>query len=96
MKTTVERLVHEATKSATVLTYVPSRYPYAYACDFMRQFPNVIPVDAGPVPDGMSRAEASRIRQQWAWIEQREDEVLACVLADAYLQVHGIEKRDYS
>jgi hypothetical protein len=33
VKTTTEHLVHEATKSATVLTYVPSRYPYTYACE---------------------------------------------------------------
>lgn len=96
MTTTVEHLVHEATKSAVVLTYIPTRYPYTYACDFMRQFPTVIPVDAGPIPDGMSRADASRLRQRWAEIERREDDDLACVLADAYLQVHGIEKREYS
>jgi hypothetical protein len=95
VNTTVEHLVHEATKSATVLTCVPSRYPYTYAYDFMRQFPNVIPIDAGPIPDGMSRSQASQIRQRWAEIERREDDDLACVLADAYLRVHGIEKRVY-
>jgi len=96
VKTTTEHLVHEATQSAGALTYVPSRYPYTYACDFMRQFPRVIPGDVGPIPDGMSRAEARQIRQRWAWIEQRTDEDLAVVLANAYLRVHGIERREYS
>jgi hypothetical protein len=95
MKTTTEHLVHEATRSAAALTYVPIRYPYTYACDFMRQFPRVIPIDAGPVPDGMSRRDATEIRERWAEIEQRADEDLACALADAYLQVHGIQRRDY-
>lgn len=43
----------------------------------------------------MSRADASRLRQRWAEIERREDDDLAHVLADAYLRVHGIEKREY-
>lgn len=47
------------------------------------------------VGDGMmSRAEASLIRQAWARYENREDEDLARVLADAYLRVHGITKED--
>jgi hypothetical protein len=96
MKTTTEHLVYEATRSAGALTYVPTRYPYTYACDFMRQFPRVIPVDAGRVPDGMSRSDATEIRQRWAEIERRTDEDLAIALADAYLQVHGIERREYS
>lgn len=95
MKTTTEHLVHEATQSAGALTYVPACYPYTYACDFMRQFPRVIPVDAGPVPDGMSRSEASEIRQRWAYVEGRSGDDLARTLADAYLQVHGIEEREY-
>ncbi len=95
MTTTVDQLVHEATRSAVATTFIPTRYPYTYAADFLRQFPHVVPVDAGPVPLNMSRSDASQIRRRWAEVEGRDDDEFAQVLADAYLRVHGIEKREY-
>lgn len=92
MTTTVDHLVHEATRSAVATTFIPTRYPYTYAADFLRQFPHVIPVDAGPVPQGMSRAESAQIRKHWAEIEGRSDEEFATMLADAYLRVHEIDR----
>lgn len=55
-----------------------SRYPYTYACDFIRM--------AGPVgSEGvvLSRADASQIRQVFAKAIGMDDYELACKLADA-------------
>ena len=57
-----------------------SRYPYTYACDFIRA--------AGPVgSEGvvLSRSDASQIRQSIADALGMDDHELACKLADAQL-----------
>ena len=57
-----------------------SRYPYTYACDFIRM--------TGPVgPKGvvLSRSDASQIRQSIADVLGMDDHELACKLADAEL-----------
>lgn len=57
-----------------------SRYPYTYACDFIRM--------AGPVSsDGviLSRSDASQICQHIANALGMDDHELACKLADAEL-----------
>jgi hypothetical protein len=57
-----------------------SRYPYTYACDFIRA--------AGPVgSEGvvLSRSDASQIRQSIAGALGMDDHELACKLADAQL-----------
>jgi carboxylesterase type B len=54
-----------------------SRYPYTYACDFIRR--------AGPVAQSgtvLSRSDASKIRQQIANALGMDDHELACKLAD--------------
>jgi hypothetical protein len=59
---------------------VDSRYPYTYACDFIRM--------AGPVgPEGvvLSRSDANQIRQKIADVLGMDDRKLACKLADAEL-----------
>jgi len=59
---------------------VDSRYPYTYACDYIRM--------AGPVgPEGvvLSRSDASQIRQRIADALGMDDNELACKLADAQL-----------
>jgi hypothetical protein len=57
-----------------------SRYPYTYACDFVR-------MKAGYGPEGlkMSRSEASIVRQEIAKAINMEDAKLAEALADHYL-----------
>jgi hypothetical protein len=58
-----------------------SRYPYTYACDFIRA--------AGPVShEGvvLSRSDASQIRQHIAKALCMDDHELACKLADAELE----------
>jgi hypothetical protein len=57
-----------------------SRYPYTYACDFIRM--------AGPFgPEGvvLSRSDASQIRQSIADVLNLDDHELACKLANAEL-----------
>lgn len=57
-----------------------SRYPYTYACDFIRA--------AGPVSSEgvvLSRSDASQIRQSIADALGMDDNELACKLADAQL-----------
>jgi hypothetical protein len=63
---------------------VDSRYPYTYACDFIRM--------AGPVgPEGvvLSRSDASQIRQKIADVLGMDDRKLACKLADAELALEA-------
>jgi len=55
-----------------------SRYPYTYACDYIRR--------AGPVAQSgvvLSRSDASQIRRQIANALGMNDHELACKLADA-------------
>ena len=57
-----------------------SRYPYTYACDFIRSI-------AGYNDSGtkLSRYDASRIQSTIAKIIGTDDEILACKLADSEL-----------
>lgn len=97
MTTTLEDLLQQIIPEQGE-TFSPTRYPYTYACDFLRNNPHVIPAEVRNNPNVqhaierplMSRADASRVRSVWAGFEGRDDEDLACVLADAYLSVHRI------
>lgn len=66
------------------------RYPYTYASDWIRGI-------AGTDGDHMfgstklSRSDASRIRSKIAAVIGMDDEVLACMLADASLRCEGFE-----
>jgi hypothetical protein len=100
MKTTVEALVAQTCGGDTE-QYSPTRYPYTYACDFLRTNPQVIPSTVRERYEArygqatspwMSRSQAARIREMWAFFERRDDDEFARVLADAYLLMHGIEK----
>lgn len=67
-----------------------TRYPYTYACDFMRVFGGA---DKGGVK--LSRADASKMREQIAKAIGMPDEELAKKLAD-YYQANEREVSDYS
>lgn len=67
-----------------------SRYPYTYACDFLRAFGGA---DKGGVK--LSRADASKMREQIAKAIGMTDEELAKKLAD-YYQANEREVSDYS
>jgi len=57
-----------------------SRYPYTYACDYIRSF--------GPISQEgvvLGRSDASQIRKGIAKALGMDDEELACKLADAQL-----------
>jgi hypothetical protein len=58
-----------------------SRYPYTYACDYLRTF-------GGYDSSGtkMSRGEASQIRQAISAAIGMDDHELACKLADHYIE----------
>jgi uncharacterized protein YcaQ len=97
MNTTVDSLIAQITPEHSE-QYIPTRYPYTYACDFIRQHPYVVPVqvrndmvcrfDASL----MSRSDASQVCRVWAEVEGRDSEDLARILADAYLHIHRVEK----
>ncbi len=80
-------------------TFSPTRYPYTYACDYLRGNPHIIPVEVFEDPglwtaqnsSLMSRADASRVRQRWAELTGISDEEAAILLAGAYLTAAGIE-----
>lgn len=88
--------------------YIPDRYPYTYAADYIRAHPHTVPahilnqagagnvvtlIEQGtPWTALLSRADATRIRQAWAAAEGRADEDLACMLADEHMRVNGIQK----
>jgi hypothetical protein len=58
-----------------------SRYPYTYACDYIRRFSPIRPGE-GVV---LGRSDASRIRQGIAVAIGMPDEKLAALLADRFL-----------
>ncbi len=95
VKTTVAQLVTATTTSREQFT--PGRYPWTYAADFIREHPHVVPaaireqVDVDN-PALYSRSEAAHMKTLWAKAEGREERELAEVLADAFLQVHGIRR----
>ncbi len=79
--------------------WIPGRYPYTYtyACDYLRQNPDVVPEDVRKVPGGwdgvMNRADALLIISRWATMRGFSDQALAKVLADQYMTEERI-KRD--
>jgi hypothetical protein len=63
------------------------RYPYTYACDYLRSQVTDFQEVGGTmmrVP-AISRAQASQARQAIARVLGMDDEILASLLADAYL-----------
>lgn len=75
-------------------SYLPSRYPYTYAADFLRSHWDLVPEDIRDGLDSGSRGDASYARQQMASAWAVEDDALAIVLANGYLienNVHGYE-----
>lgn len=73
--------------------FIPSRYPYTYAADFLRAHPEMVP---GHIRKELvvieSRSDASRARQRWAEELGIDDADAAEVLADAYLKENGVER----
>jgi hypothetical protein len=65
-----------------------SRYPYTYACDYIRMIPEKEMVESLGVAIGvkLSRSEASQIRSKIADVIGMDDRELAEKLADAYLK----------
>lgn len=75
--------------------FIPTRYPYTYACDYLRGHPHIIPdevLDLWPLRprDPMSRADASLVRELWASLTGVSDAQSAILLADAYLKAAGM------
>lgn len=89
---TAHALVRQVREYDRPPQFIPGRYPYTYAADFMRQHPHVIPEEAfmGTDPAGMSRARASVVRAEWARMVGMEESRLAEILADAALELAGI------
>ena len=64
---------------------VDTRYPYTYACDYLREASDV----------QISRANASRIRMLIAEAAGIPDDLLAGKLADKYLEKRAAEEREH-
>lgn len=73
--------------------FIPSRYPYTYAADFLRAHPEMVP---GHIRKELivieSRSDASLARERWAEDLGIDDADAAEVLADAYLKENGVER----
>lgn len=100
MPTTVESLIAQIPPERRE-QFSPTRYPYTYACDFIRQNPNVVPAEVRNNPEvahlfdeQMARSQASWVRNVWAAHEGCDAEELARTLADAFMQVHGIARTE--
>ncbi len=96
MTTTVDSLIAQIPPEP-LEQFSPARYPYTYACDFIRQHPNVVPPEVRSNPniaylfgEMMARSEASQVLKVWAEYEGRDNEDMARVLADAFIVAHGI------
>lgn len=77
--------------------FIPTRYPYTYACDYLRTHQKVVPEAIrsawkAEAPPSWSRADASAVRQHWAKADGLDDAALAEVLALQYMRENGIEK----
>lgn len=76
--------------------YIPTRYPYTYACDFVRRNQEIVPrrvrAHYGFILELESRGDARQVIKTWARMFQVADEQLCCVLADRYLVEEGIER----
>lgn len=75
--------------------YTPTRYPWTYSADFLREHPELIPakiVEQAGVPSDqlMSRSGAAHAKQLWAESIGEDEEALARIFADSYLLEHGI------
>jgi hypothetical protein len=66
-------------------TTVDTRYPYTYACDYLREISDV----------QISRSNASRIRMKIAEAAGIPDDLLAAKLADIYLAKKANEEKEY-
>lgn len=68
-------------KEAEVKEKIDDRYPFTYACDYIRMV-------AGHNREGtkLSRSDASQIRQTFAKVTGIDDNTLATMLADDYLK----------
>ena len=75
--------------------FIPGRYPYTYAYDFVRSYPNVVP-DSHPKQQWLallgteSRAETSVLIRCWAQLSGLNHRMLLIALADAYCEIERI------
>jgi hypothetical protein len=72
------------------LRFIPSRYPYTYAADFLRGHPDMVPAWLRDELDG-SRGSASQVRTKWAERLGIDDREAAEILANAYLEENKVE-----
>ena len=62
------------------------RFPYTYACDFIRAIPEKTDTPIGRIGVILSRSDASRIRQEIASVIGISDEELAESLAERFIE----------
>lgn len=66
--------------------FIPTRYPYTYAYDYMRSH-----VHDFDLPDGISRGECSMVLTGWCAITGEDKETSVVRLANAYMQEFNID-----
>lgn len=105
MDLTVDQILATVRLQEPSEKFSAARYPFAYAVDFIRQHPEIIPSDViltdrllietiRRMPKGWSHAEASSIREHWAVVKGYDQQEFACLLANAYLRLNGIARPD--
>lgn len=70
--------------------FIPTRYPWSYAADFLRGHEDLVPAWLRDQMDG-SRSAASQVISQWAERLGIDDRVAAEVLAGAYIVENNVQ-----
>lgn len=71
--------------------YTPTRYPYTYSADFLRQHGNLIPEDIRELQGGISsRAQAAGALTVWSARLDADRREMAMIFADCYMVENGI------
>lgn len=72
-------------------SYIPGRWPYTYAADFMRSHPELLPTSVREAVGTIdSRHAASQAVGRWAQEVGAPADEIKAILADAYLEQHHI------
>lgn len=70
--------------------FIPSRYPYTYAADFLRSHTELVPAWLRDQLDG-SRGSASQVLSQWAERLGIDDREAAEIVAQAYVVENNVQ-----
>lgn len=80
----------------TKMGFIPGRFPYTYAYDFVREFPSILPEMIHEILTDvtfsyMSRHDAAVAVREWAAMEDWDVEMLCSRMAVAYCKYYDID-----